>query len=217
MANQDVRDSSGITAIITGDIVQSRNADNALWLRRLKKALSKEGKSPQTWEIFRGDSFQIEVANPGRALYTAMRIKAAIKTVKDLDVRMAIGIGEKRFSSNRITESDGKAYVFSGETFESLKRLKRKLAIKTPWVEFDRDMNLFFQLAAIPMDDWSQVSAEFIELLLDHPTLTQSQLAKKLKITQPAVSDRQNRSHFETLMALEQRFRERITPLIANR
>lgn len=206
-----------IISVITGDIVQSRQADSATWLARLKKVLSSEGKSPRTWEIYRGDSFQVEVKDPAQAFLIAIRIKAAIKTVKNLDVRMAIGIGDKKFASNRVAESDGDAFIRSGETLETLKKSKHKLAIKTPWEEFDREMNICFRLAGIPMDDWTPNSAELIQILTNNRYLTQKALAKRLGVTQPSISERQNRSHYEEVMELEELYREKVNRQISTK
>lgn len=206
-----------ITSVITGDIVQSRMTHQSTWLGKLKKVLSLEGKSPRSWEIYRGDSFQVEVKDPQQAFLTAIRIKAAIKTVKNLDVRMSIGIGDKKFSSNRVVESDGQAFVHSGETFETLKKSRQTLAIKTAWPDFDREMNVCFRLACIPMDDWTPTSAELVQILTTRKRLTQKALAKRLGITQPSISERQNRSHFEEVMALEELYREKIKHLTTSK
>ncbi len=208
---------SVFTSVITGDIIQSRLKPNPVWLPKLKKVLSKEGDTPKTWEVYRGDSFQIEVKDPSNVLQTALRIKATIKTIKDLDVRMALGIGKKRFVSKRVAESDGEAFVFSGETFETLKAEKRTLAIKTPWPELNRELNICLKLASIPMDDWTTSSAELVALVIDYPDLTQQALAKRLRITQPAVSDRQNRAHYEAILELEALFREKIAKLVTKK
>lgn len=202
-----------ITSVITGDIVQSRSSRNSVWLPRLKKALSYEGTSPKTWQIYRGDSFQLEVKDPEMVLRAAIRIKAAVKTVKKLDVRMSIGIGEKTYGSQRVVESDGEAFVRSGETFELLKKMRTTLAIRTGWAEFDRDMDVFLRLACIPMDNWSRSSAELVTLLLNQKNLTQKAIAKKLGITQPSISERRNRSHFDEIMALEELFRDKLRTL----
>lgn len=204
-----------ITSVITGDIIQSRKTNNLLWLPKLKKTLSLEGKSPQTWQVYRGDSFQVEVKDPANAFLTAIRIKASIKTVKSLDVRMAIGIGDKKYSSQRVAESDGEAFVHSGEKFETLKRIKQTLAIKSNWPDFDREMNVFFRLAAIPMDNWTSNSAELIQILAQDQNLTQKALAKRLGVTQPSISERQNRAHFDEVMELEQLYREKVNKLIS--
>lgn len=204
-----------LTGVITGDIIQSRKTSATLWLPKLKKALAVEGSSPGAWEIFRGDSFQVEIREPAHTLLAAIRIKAAVKTLKNLDVRMAIGIGEKTYSSRRIAESGGEVFIFSGETLETLKKQKQNLAIKTRWPDFDKEMNIFFRLASIPMDSWTASSAELIRIILSDRNLTQKALAKKLGVTQPSVSERQNRSHYDEIMAFEELFREKIIKLTA--
>lgn len=208
---------SSITSVITGDIIQSRRMKNSVWLPKLRKTLSGAGKSPGTWQIYRGDSFQVEIKDPLNCLLTALRLKVTIKSIKGLDVRMAVGIGTKKFSGEQVTESDGEAFAFSGETFETLRNARRTLAIKTPWPEFDREMNLCLRLGAIAMDNWSVGSAELITLMINHPTYTQKTLAKRLGITQPAVSDRMNRAHFEEILELEKLFREKLAKLIAGK
>src|SRR5690606_18961725 len=129
---------SVMIAILTGDIVNSReNQNQATWLTPLKKHLANYGKMPAKWEIYRGDSFQIEIDDPKNALLSAIKIKALIKRHDKLDVRIAIGIGQKTFNAPRITESNGEAFIFSGETFNKLDKQKRTLALKTPWEDFN--------------------------------------------------------------------------------
>ena len=65
------------------------------------------------------------------------------------------------------------------------------------------------------MDDWTPGSAELMHLLIRNPTLTQEDVAKKLGLTQPSVSERQNRSHFDEIMELEKLYREKIIKLLA--
>lgn len=46
------------------------------WIDDLKELFQNFGKSPNDWEIYRGDEFQIEVKNPEEALQVAVLIKA---------------------------------------------------------------------------------------------------------------------------------------------
>jgi hypothetical protein len=80
-------------SVITGDIINSIKTQSATWLKVLKKELSKWGDSPKQWEIYRGDSFQVEIKNATDAITAAMQLKAAVKSIKGVDVRMSIGIG----------------------------------------------------------------------------------------------------------------------------
>jgi hypothetical protein len=199
-------------SVITGDIINSRKVtDQKAWLVPLKKILSFYGKSPKYWEIFRGDSFQLEVDDPGLSLMAALRIKAVIRSVKGLDVRMAIGIGKKTYVADRISESNGEAFVNSGEKFEELKKIKKRLAIRTPWPGTDRQLNLMISLASIAMDTWSPGSAQLTDLSLHYRDLSQKELGKKLKRTQSSVSERQTRAHLEEILEMEKYFREHIT------
>ena len=59
-------------AILTGDIVNSReNINQASWLAPLKKLLNSFGKGPEQWEIYRGDSFQLEIKDQPKHAFTA--------------------------------------------------------------------------------------------------------------------------------------------------
>jgi hypothetical protein len=199
-------------SVLTGDIVHSRLYKNPeKWLKPLKAVLSLYGKTPRAWEVFRGDSFQLEIPEPKEALLAALRIKAAIRTVKGLDVRIAIGIGEKEHQGKRIAESNGPAFLFSGETYETLKKRKQQLAIQTPWPGIDRELNLLFSLASIATDRWTTGSAEIMLLSLQQPPLSQKELGEKLGRTQSSISERQARAHMDELRELEAYFREKIT------
>lgn len=203
-----------MTSVLLGDIINSRKAaDPAKWLQPLKKLLGKYGKNPGGWIIERGDSFQLEITDPSLALQAALRIKALIKSldVKELDVRIAIGIGKKSFQGKRISESNGEAFINSGETFESLKKIKQNLAIKTPWTALDEELNLLFKLASITMDKWTASSAEIMYLLLMAPKpLTQKDLTKKLNLNQSSISERMTRARSEEIMEMEKFYRTRI-------
>ncbi len=194
-----------ITSIITGDIINSRKSKNYEWIEKLKEVLNQFGNEPKQWEIYRGDSFQLEVPVK-EALKAAIQIKATIKQNKELDVRLAIGIGEKEHQAKKITESNGSAFVFSGECFDQLK--KTGLAIKTNHKEFDESMNLYLDLALLTMNSWTPNSAEIVKLSLENPNKTQKELAKKLDITQSNVSARIKRSGFDEIMHLENHYRK---------
>jgi hypothetical protein len=200
-----------MTSVITGDIINSRKvANQEVWLTPLKKLFSTFGKSPKVWEIYRGDSFQLEIKKPEDAFITAICIKASIKSIRELDVRMAIGIGEKIFDASKITEANGEAFINSGEKFESLKKLKKTLALKSPWPEIDKELNLMISLASIAMDKWSPSSAELVALSVSKKKLSQKELGEEIGRTQSSVSERQKRAHYDEVMTLETFYRNKI-------
>ena len=195
-----------MTSILTGDIINSRGKSDDSWMQNLKKTLGKYGKSPKNWEIFRGDSFQLEVEDYEKSFYTVLQIKAILKTLNNIDVRIGIGIGEKKYNAEKITEANGEAFINSGFAFDNFLK-KQTIAIKTPWEAIDEEFNIAFELALLTIDNWTKNSAEVFKIALQNPNITQEEIAKKLKITQSSVSERQKRAGFEAIMKLEKRFR----------
>ncbi|MDO6759199.1 SatD family protein [Tamlana sp. 2_MG-2023] len=199
-----------MTSIITGDIINSKESSPKNWLESLKSILNHFGNTPATWEIYRGDSFQLEVT-PQDALQACILIKATIKQFKNIDVRLAIGIGEKSFVSEKITESNGEAFVNSGECFEDLK--KTTLAIKSPFANFDIQINIMLELAQLTINHWSSTSASLIKTTLEHPEFTQSELAETLGKTQGNISQGLKRAGLDELSKLLNYYKTQIQTL----
>lgn len=202
-------------AIITGDIIASRKVVNQdEWLLPLKSLFNSWGKRPVDWELERGDFFQVEVKNPEDALKKALQIKALIKKVEPLDVRMAIGIGEKTYTGESISESNGEAFIYSGEKFDLLDKEDITLGIKTPWYDFDEEMNLYLKLAGTFMNKWTISSAELMEIILKDSNATQEEIGKRLGIKQNSVSGRWNRANVNEILEVEEMYRRKINILL---
>lgn len=197
--------------IITGDIVGSRKVKDS-WLADLKTALKVVSTQNSKWEIYRGDSFQVEV-EPESAVKTAAYIKACIRVNKPADVRMGIGIGAVKSKRKKLSESDGDAFVHSGGAFDSLKQAKVNLAIKTDFPEFDEEINVMIRLALITMDSWGIVAAEMVKLALEHENLLQSELAAISGRTQSSVSEALKRAHYSELMDMDKLFRKKLNQI----
>jgi len=188
-------------AIITGDIINSEQHKASEWISILKKQFSEWGETPTDWEIYRGDEFQLKIA-PKNALWAAIHIKAVIKSIKDLDVRMAIGVGSEDFIGASVSESNGTAHKRSGRTFETLKEDKLSLAIATGNKKEDESLNLMIKIALDFMDEWTSVSAEIIAIALSSPKKSQQEIAQELSIQQSAVSQRQKRARLDLVLDL---------------
>lgn len=204
-----------ITSVITGDIIKSRTQVNPdIWMGSLKKALHQINSDKKYWSIYRGDSFQIEIKNWHESFLTAVYIKACIKSIQGLDVRLAIGIGDKTYIGKDVSESNGDAFVFSGETLEILKKEKQNLRIKTTNLNLDKELNLYFKLALVIMDRWTVNLAEIVKLSIENPKALQSELGKLIGINQNAISTRQKRAHLSEIMELDVMFRKKTDILL---
>jgi len=201
-----------MTSVITGDIIGSRQQTSKHWVEDLKKVLSPFGETPSQWEVYRGDEFQIEIKNPEEALWSAILIKSHLRALK-LDARMSIGFGNKTHEAEKISESNGGAFIHSGELFETLKKQKVTLAMRTGDAVFDEKLNLMLQLALTFMDNWLAQQAEFVAAAIENPNLSQEELGQKLGINQAAVSRRQKRAQFDLVLQLDCYFRTQIKHL----
>lgn len=198
--------------IITGDIVGSRKIKDS-WLMSLKSAL-KMISGQNKWEIYRGDSFQLEI-EPELAIRTAAYLKACIRLNKPADVRMGIGIGSIKSKRKKLSESSGDAFVNSGVAFDSLKQAKVNLAIKTDFPEFDEEINVLIKLALITMDSWGMVAAEMVKLAIENENLLQSELATISGRTQSSVSEALKRAHYSELMEMEKLYRKKLNQIFS--
>jgi hypothetical protein len=188
-------------AIITGDIINSENHLVTEWIGGLKTYFNQFGPTPMHWEIYRGDEFQLKVTSES-ALLSAIQIKALLKSVKGLDVRMGIGIGLETYVGTGVSESNGSAHQRSGRKFESLKESKVNLSIATGSESYDLTLNLMLRLALDFMNSWSVVSAEIALMVLDNPEASQKEIAQKLGIKQSAVSQRIKRARLDLILDL---------------
>ena len=198
-------------AIITGDIIQSRKTEVGVWIAALKEILGNYGNTPSDWELYRGDSFQI-ITTPQQALYLSIIIKANMKKIKNVDVRMGLGIGDLEYRAEKATESNGAAFINSGECFDNLK--KQTLAIKTPWDDFDETLNIMLDLATLTMNSWSEKTAEIMLLKLRSPELNQKEIAIRLnKKGQGNISEGLKRGGYDEINKLLQYYQKKINQL----
>ncbi|WP_397446707.1 SatD family protein [Polaribacter sp. R77954] len=199
-----------MTSILTGDIINSRTVHPDNWLPLLKSEFNSVGKTPKTWEIFRGDSFQIEIEEAENGLLFAIKLKAVLKQIKNLDVRIGIGIGKKNNNYENITEGNGEAFIFSGKAFDALIK-KQNLAILTDDDQFNEIMNSTIALALLTMDNWTTNSAEFVVRYLKNRGTTQKILAKALNISESSASERRKRAGLDEILRFEKIFRDMVT------
>jgi hypothetical protein len=199
-----------MVCVITGDVINSKRIAPTIWLAPLKKELNKIGGDPKIWQIYRGDSFQAIVSKPEDALLIVMKIKASLKSIKGINVRMAMGIGNRTYNAAKITESNGSAFVHSGEKFEILNLAKQNLAIKSDWPQFDEEMNLYLRLGLIAMDNWTVNAAEIVRVAMENPDKSQGKLGRIIGIKQSAISSRLRRAYYEEIMEINEMYKAKL-------
>ncbi|MEH6657097.1 transcriptional regulator [Leeuwenhoekiella marinoflava] len=195
-------------AVLTGDIINSREDEG--WQQELVAILDQYGTAPQDWEIYRGDSFQLEV-DATTALKAAIHIKAVIKTRAELDVRIAIGLGDKTYTATQITQANGSAFVHSGTAFDAIKN--NTLVLQSASKDFDETLNVMLSLASLTMDNWPPVTAAIVKARLEAPELNQTELSKQLNKAQSAISKALSRAGYDEVTKMLTYYEKQIETL----
>ncbi len=208
-------------AILTGDIINSKKGEAEKWLIPLKETLEKwlmplketlahYGKENKNWSIYRGDSFQLSLPVE-QALSAAIHIKLTVKTTALYDVRIAIGIGNENYKALKITESNGSAYVNSGECFEALK--KRTLAIKSNDSHFDTTLNTMLSTFTLIADNWSSSTSKILKFFVENTDKKQVEVANLLQKSQSNISETLKRGAYEEFKMIDKFYQENVVKL----
>jgi len=194
-------------AVLTGDIVKSRElSPRAQLIETLKEALETVKQTHQAeYDVYRGDSFQVVIPSAHDAALVAIIILSRLisrspKKSSTWDTRVSIGIGDITFRGEKTTESDGPAFLLSGNGMDELSKKNSRLIIKAPWKQADRSLSLVTRFADDIISSWSRYSAEtaFYGLVYNE---SQNVLAKRLGKSQPTINERISTAKLELIRA----------------
>lgn len=184
-----------IKGVITGDVVNSTKI-NIEWRKYLIDSIQQVAEelsilSPLKIEFFRGDSFQIVVDKPEEALKIAVLLRAGLKSKTPVesktiwDARIALGVGEISYTSDKVIISDGEAFHFSGWELDGIG--KRRLVIRTRWEDVNSELKVSTAFADEIITDWTATQARIVypALLYQEP---QKYIAAKYNKTTQNVS-----------------------------
>ena len=124
----------------------------------------------------------------------------------DVDVRIAIGIGEITGKRTMVNESTGDAYTFSGRVLDSMKKNKCTIAIKTGDDSLNRELETEFRLLEVVLSGWTVAAAEVIYWTL--LGLNESEIGHQLKKSQSAINQRKKTAGWVGIEPLLHRFSE---------
>jgi hypothetical protein len=220
-------------AIITGDIVHSRNIDKTYreeLIRVLKDAYPEVdrklcgNRQGEALEFFRGDSFQARVSCPEYALRMSFIIRAKIRSMTVMkghtarlssiwDARIAVGYDDVSFISRNISESDGAAFVLSGNALDGMKNKDERIRAETFDKRFNEEFRIQLLLADTIVKRWTVAQSAAAFHYLSEYEKTQTELSGMMGITQSSFSRRMQSGNIECIHLLCQRFETLIPQL----
>ncbi|MDO4789411.1 MAG: SatD family protein [Porphyromonas sp.] len=210
-----------IRGVITGDIVASsaiRAEYRDILPGGIEEIVQKLSAvlSPAKMEVFRGDSFQIVVERPEETVRMAVLLRAGIKgktpeeVKRPWDVRLAIGIGEISYLSDKVVLSDGEAFHLSGRELDDIG--KRRLTVRTRWEELNEELEVSTAFADDIISRWTVSQAKVLYEALLHGT-TQKEMGLNMGMSSQNVG-KLLRAGKENLIAL---YLNRTRKIIKNR
>jgi hypothetical protein len=184
------------TAVLTGDLIGSTEAAPEA-LERAMAVLADAARGVSGWTAgadtrftrYRGDGWQMHVAEPGLALRAALVLTARLRAADaGLATRAAIGIGRvDSMGSGDLADAHGPAFETSGHALDRMPRTRR-LTID------GEGITPLHRIVVDLLDErsarWTREQAEAMALHLapDNPTLTD--IAPRLGISPQAVNYR---------------------------
>jgi hypothetical protein len=179
-----------VIAVITADIVNStrlKKMEEKTLLANLSFLLK-----PYKFEFYRGDSFQVYVADPKQALKVALQARAAAKRLSSgfsspfADIRASIGIGEISAPVRDLKTAKGEAFVISGRVFDEMSKSGKRLKIQSANDSFNVGLKIIANYAdSLFAPLTSKQAAVVFELLMDR---NQVETARRLKKSQPTIN-----------------------------
>ncbi|WP_172294151.1 hypothetical protein [Pseudoruegeria sp. HB172150] len=199
---------TALSAVLTGDLIASRDAKTGRVDEAMKALANAARDFGEEWDLdlrftrFRGDGWQVHLADPNYVLDAAIFLIARLRAANlSIDTRLSAGIGTvETLGTNDLSDADGFAFYASGEHLEDLSP-RRRLAIAGQGIGH-------WQAAIIELIDhiamgWTSAQAEAVALSLRSDFPKHEQIAEILGISRQAVQARMAAagfSFFETAL-----------------
>lgn len=187
-------------AVLTGDIVDSSrlqgvNSQPISELIEQTGGWIKECFRPAVHaqiDVFRGDSWQMAVLDPGRAVRIGLYFRALLRATYGMDTRVSIGFGTVDFLPfENISTGTGESFTLSGQGLEKCPKTAR-MNLSFPPLERSLDgqgLNTVIRLIDLQVRDWTAGQSQAVAGALIG--LTQVEIAASWQpepISQQAIS-----------------------------
>ncbi len=206
-----------VHAVLTGDIVNS-----TLLTPAQEKKLLEELKSifsPDNYEFYRGDSFQVYLTDARKALEMAVRCRtAAISLVQEetdtaFDIRISIGLGAVEEPVNTLSLAKGEAFLLSGRALDEMGKTGGKLMITINQPLGNMAFSILADYTNSVYRQMTAKQAEVIEELLKGGS--QQQVADKLNRSKSTISQHVSAGRWEEIEEIIKKYKSLIE-LVSN-
>lgn len=155
--------------VITGDIVGSQQLSGDEYrtvLAQLERSLvSLCERYAGSFDIFRGDAFQVQLTHPEHSMKVATALRLSLKAGEvSADVRQCVGLGAATNRSSSPNRSSGEAYVLSGNGLDSMKA--ERLNVRSASADFDERLGLLTRFLDVQLMGLTGVQSKVLNCFL---------------------------------------------------
>ncbi len=185
---------SPIIAVLTGDLVKSRQAKPEATDRAMR-ALSQTAAdltdlcdADTRFTRFRGDGWQLVLGRAGWALRACLLIIADLRASgAGIETRISAGLGRHdSLGTTNLSDATGHAFFASGSHLDIAPK-RRRLLISGGRTRDQHWQAAIFDLIEHQVSGWTQPQAEAVAMALRKNQMTQQEIAGALDITRQAV------------------------------
>lgn len=185
-------------AVITGDIINSSRI-KGLERRKLTAGLRALGKKMDvpdfgvvSFEVIRGDSFQLVMKHPENIIRAMLMIRAHFRSIRleeagYVDARLGAGIGPIEYKSTSQHESDGSAYRFAAIALEEIENaMPAQMNLRSQLKTVDTQIQALLVAMEFIVSGWTSAQARTMWWSLQ--SLTQSDISSRIGVTQSTIT-----------------------------
>lgn len=164
-------------------------------------------------------TFTVFISEPKKALKAVVYIGAYLAKSKNKipsrsKVRMGIGLGKAKIPNKFFTKKEGLAFDYAEEVLNSMKK-HELIRVKSPWPDVNEEFDVGCTFAETLMKKWTVAQAEVV--LERIKGKNQTEIGRKLQISQPAVAKHLMASHWEPVEKFLIRFYKVIYQKLKNK
>lgn len=203
--------------VMIGDMIQSRRLDDRREIQEafrqaLNSAQREYGRgivSPLTLTI--GDEFQAVLGDASNLFAIVNRLEESLPTIR---FRYGLGVGEISTALNRKAAigMDGPAFHFARQALEQARQTERRFAFVCASPRVQARIDLLLHWIDVITANWSKEKKQILRL--SQLRLTQKDIARKIGISQPAVSQHIRQPVFRLVLQSEQVVQDEINALL---
>ncbi|BFT30118.1 hypothetical protein D210916BOD24_12940 [Alteromonas sp. D210916BOD_24] len=206
-------------AVMTGDIAQSQSLSNTAFsavVATLKKQLQNNANLYNgSYDIYRGDAFQLVTSQPNNAMNIAVGLRLALKAHSpSTDVRISVALGEAVFRTEEVRTGSGTAFVMSGRGLDSIK--PQHIAFQSDNLILNQQTQLLTRFLDVHLTGLTQIQSETLLAYLLSEDKSHDSVADRLGKSRSNVSRILNASQYKLVVEYLSYMEEAITTAINN-